>query len=107
MVYNTQNYWIFGLFPSSGILENRKHDVSETGSVSVLTWPITSSEIRYSIYSFPSPQQEIRTRHTFAFSYNIKPSSGIGLFYIHLYLSVSIPILASVYILEYWRFSSM
>jgi hypothetical protein len=36
MVYNTQNYWIFGLFPSSGILENRKHDVSETGSVSIL-----------------------------------------------------------------------
>jgi hypothetical protein len=32
MVYNTQNYWIFGLFPSSGILETRKHDVSETGS---------------------------------------------------------------------------
>jgi hypothetical protein len=26
----------FGLFPSSGILENRKHDVSETGFVSVL-----------------------------------------------------------------------
>jgi hypothetical protein len=22
MAYNTQNYWIFGLFPSSGILEN-------------------------------------------------------------------------------------
>jgi hypothetical protein len=22
MVYNTQNYWLFGLFPSSGILEN-------------------------------------------------------------------------------------
>jgi hypothetical protein len=38
MVYNTQNYWVFGLFPSSGILENRKHDVSETGSVSVLRW---------------------------------------------------------------------
>jgi hypothetical protein len=34
VVYNTQNYWGFGLFPSSGILENRKHDVSETGSVS-------------------------------------------------------------------------
>jgi hypothetical protein len=28
--YNTQNYWVLGLFPSSGILENRKHDVSET-----------------------------------------------------------------------------
>jgi hypothetical protein len=26
----------FGLFPSSGILETRKQDVSETGSVSVL-----------------------------------------------------------------------
>jgi hypothetical protein len=22
MVYNTQNYWVFGIFPSSGILEN-------------------------------------------------------------------------------------
>jgi hypothetical protein len=22
MVYNTQNYWVFGLLPSSGILEN-------------------------------------------------------------------------------------
>jgi hypothetical protein len=29
---------ILGLFPSSNILENRKHDVSETGSVSVLRW---------------------------------------------------------------------
>jgi hypothetical protein len=27
-----------GLFPLSGILENRKHDDSETGSVSVLMW---------------------------------------------------------------------
>jgi hypothetical protein len=36
MVYNTQNYWVFGPFPSSGIVENRKHDVSKTGSVSVL-----------------------------------------------------------------------
>jgi hypothetical protein len=31
-----QNYWGFGLCPSSGILENRKQDVSETGSVSVV-----------------------------------------------------------------------
>jgi hypothetical protein len=30
------NYWVLGLFPSSSILESRKHDVSETGSVSVL-----------------------------------------------------------------------
>jgi hypothetical protein len=33
-----QNFWVFRLFPSSGILENRKHDVSETGFVSVLRW---------------------------------------------------------------------
>jgi hypothetical protein len=26
-----QNYWIFGRFPSSGILENKKHDFWETG----------------------------------------------------------------------------
>jgi hypothetical protein len=31
------NYWGLGLFPLSGILENRKHDVSETGSVSALS----------------------------------------------------------------------
>jgi hypothetical protein len=31
-----ENYWVFELFPLSGILETRKHDVSETGSVSVL-----------------------------------------------------------------------
>jgi hypothetical protein len=36
MVYHTQSYWVFGLFPTSGILGIRKHDVSETGSVSVL-----------------------------------------------------------------------
>jgi hypothetical protein len=38
VVCNTQNYWVFALFPSSGILETIKHDVSETGSVSVLGW---------------------------------------------------------------------
>jgi hypothetical protein len=36
MVCNTQTYWVFGLCPSSGILETRKHNVSETESVSVL-----------------------------------------------------------------------
>jgi hypothetical protein len=34
----TQNYWVFGIFPSSGILGTRKHDVSKTGSVSVLRY---------------------------------------------------------------------
>jgi hypothetical protein len=41
MVYNTQICWGFGLYPSSGFLiftrkKKNKHDVSETGSVSVL-----------------------------------------------------------------------
>jgi hypothetical protein len=35
-VFYKQEYWVFWTFPSSGILETRKHDVSETGSVSVL-----------------------------------------------------------------------
>jgi hypothetical protein len=30
VVYNTQNYWGFGLCPSSSILETRKHNDSET-----------------------------------------------------------------------------
>jgi hypothetical protein len=34
----TQNYWVFGLCQSSSILDARKHNVSETGSVSVLRW---------------------------------------------------------------------
>jgi hypothetical protein len=38
MVHNTQIYWVLRLFPSSDILENRKHDVSETVSVSFLRW---------------------------------------------------------------------
>jgi hypothetical protein len=35
-MFGIQNYWVFGLFPSSGILGTRKHNVSKTGSVSVL-----------------------------------------------------------------------
>jgi hypothetical protein len=35
MVYNTQNHWVSGLCPSFRILNARKHNVSETGSVSV------------------------------------------------------------------------
>jgi hypothetical protein len=31
MVYNTQNHWICGLCPSSGIRNTKKHNVSETG----------------------------------------------------------------------------
>jgi hypothetical protein len=38
IVYNTQNYWVSGLCPSSGIPETRKHNVSETGAHSVLRW---------------------------------------------------------------------
>jgi hypothetical protein len=37
MVYNTQDYWALGLFPSSSTLEKRKHDVSETYLVSEIS----------------------------------------------------------------------
>jgi hypothetical protein len=37
-VRSSQNYWVFGLCPLSGILETRKHSVSKFGSVSVLSW---------------------------------------------------------------------
>jgi hypothetical protein len=30
MVYNTRNYWVFGLCPSSGILKTIEQNVSET-----------------------------------------------------------------------------
>jgi hypothetical protein len=33
-----RNCWLFGLCPSSDIVDTRKHNVSETGSVSVLRW---------------------------------------------------------------------
>jgi hypothetical protein len=36
IVHNTENYWVFGLCQSSGTLETRKHNVLETGSVSIL-----------------------------------------------------------------------
>jgi hypothetical protein len=36
---NSVDYWVFGLFLSSGILRNTKeHNVSETGSACVLKW---------------------------------------------------------------------
>jgi hypothetical protein len=34
--YVIQNYWVFGLYPLSGILETRNHNVSKTGFVSLL-----------------------------------------------------------------------
>jgi hypothetical protein len=36
--YKSQNYWVFGLCLSSGILKTREHNVLETRSVSVLRW---------------------------------------------------------------------
>jgi hypothetical protein len=36
--YVKRKNWVFGPFPLSGILETRKHDVSESSSLSVLRW---------------------------------------------------------------------
>jgi hypothetical protein len=35
---NSQNYYVFDLGPSSGILITGEHNVSETGSVPILRW---------------------------------------------------------------------
>jgi hypothetical protein len=35
-VYNSQNYWVLGLCPSPGILETRRHNVSETTLLGLL-----------------------------------------------------------------------
>jgi hypothetical protein len=61
MVHHAQNYWVFGLFPSSGILGTRKHDVSETGSVPVLRCLPPAPE--YGNMQFPK-------RRVFSSSYN-------------------------------------
>jgi hypothetical protein len=37
MVCNTQNYWVFVLSPSPSILEDKKHDISETDPVSKMS----------------------------------------------------------------------
>jgi hypothetical protein len=43
MTHNSRNYWVCGLCPSSEIINARKHNVSETGSVSFLRWGDTHS----------------------------------------------------------------
>jgi hypothetical protein len=43
MVYHTENYWVFELCPSSSIQETGRHNVSETGSVSVQNANVVSS----------------------------------------------------------------
>jgi hypothetical protein len=37
-IYPTQNFWVFGLCPSSSILETRKDSISETRYVYILRW---------------------------------------------------------------------
>jgi hypothetical protein len=59
MVYNTQNYWVLGLCPPSDILETRKHNVSETGSVSVFRW---GGGPGYGSPSLPDPTRPPRNR---------------------------------------------
>jgi hypothetical protein len=40
MVYNTQNYWVSGLCSLSEILNPRKHNVSETASLTLVFYII-------------------------------------------------------------------
>jgi hypothetical protein len=38
MVYNTHNHWVYGLCPSFGIINTRKHNFSQTVSLAVFKW---------------------------------------------------------------------
>jgi hypothetical protein len=73
MAYNTQNYWVFGLCPSSSILKTREHKVSERDPVSenpvilnmivairdlTFLFPVTLYNIRTSIH--PSHKSDVR-----------------------------------------------
>jgi hypothetical protein len=60
MVYNTQYHRVCGLRPSSGILDTRKHNVSETGSVSVFRLALSKGQDRVGV-SLPSPEDGIRS----------------------------------------------
>jgi hypothetical protein len=59
MVYTTQKYGGSELCPSSGILKSRKHNILETGSVSVPRWrntptlldPLERANLNYWCYS--------------------------------------------------------
>jgi hypothetical protein len=70
MVHNAQNCWVFGLCPSSRIPETREHNVSETGSVSILRWegdtllgPVEGTNLnhnRVGVYPFIWGQKQIQ-----------------------------------------------
>jgi hypothetical protein len=58
MYPHVQDDWVFGLFPSFGILRNTKeHNVSGTGSVSVLRW--VGGEDTYSVGSVRKSQPPV------------------------------------------------
>jgi hypothetical protein len=54
-ISRVQNYLVFGLSPRSAILRNRRHDITETGSVSVFR---CGGEDTYSIGSNPQSKPQ-------------------------------------------------
>jgi hypothetical protein len=60
-----QNDWVFGLFPSSGILGTRKHDISENWIFSVL-------RCRGDTYSLGS------LRHSYPHSLELEPFEDVS-----------------------------
>jgi hypothetical protein len=66
MVYHIQNYWLFLLFPSSGILGTRKHDVSERDPV---------SETCFLVPRIPDDGKSPKTRNS---EHSKEPSGSTG-----------------------------
>jgi hypothetical protein len=56
MGYNTQNHWVSGRCPSSGILETRKHNRSETE-----TDPV-SETLRFLVPRIPGDGQSLKPK---------------------------------------------
>jgi hypothetical protein len=59
MMYNTQNYWVFGLCLLSGILQTRKHNILETESVSVLRWGVGEDTYSVHLVIISAPNQHL------------------------------------------------
>jgi hypothetical protein len=44
MVYHTQNYWVFGIFSSSIILGDRKHEIRNRQHSASTAFPVNLAE---------------------------------------------------------------
>jgi hypothetical protein len=82
MVYNTQNYCVLGLYPTSDILETRRHKVSETDRLSETLFSSFQNTGRWTMSKTPVIHSGHCMYHMF---YHLKrrilPTESIYMFY--------------------------